>query len=152
MSILLNVIDDANAPGWIIRANQYPALLFKNDNHLNRQANTMTDVERKELKKKMLEQIEALRVDIRAHKESSKPVEPDVAIGRLTRMEAIGAKHISEANLASASNRLARLERALRRIDTDEEFGLCSECDEPIPLRRLMLLPESTRCVRCAEG
>jgi len=111
----------------------------------------MTEAERKELKKNMQEQIEVLREDIRAHKESSRPVEPDVAIGRLTRMDAIGAKHISEASLAAANNRLIRLERALRRIDTDEDFGICTGCDAPIPVRRLMLLPESTRCVRCAE-
>ena len=77
-------------------------------------------------------------------------MEPVVAIGRLTRMVAISAMSIREANLASARNRLMRLENALRRIDT-EEFGVCTECDEPIPIKRLMLLPESTRCVRCAE-
>ena len=111
----------------------------------------MTDQERKELKEKMLSQVEAIRVEIEAHKESSKPVEPDVAIGRLTRMDAISAKHISEASLQNSRNRLTLLERALGRIDTDEDFGVCSECDEPIPIARLMLLPEATRCVRCAE-
>ena len=112
----------------------------------------MTKAERQELRGKIISQIEGLGHEIEAHKESSKPVEPDVAIGRLTRMDAISAKHISEASLVSARNRLTRLENALRRIDTDEDFGLCSECDEPIPIKRLMLMPESTRCVRCAEN
>lgn len=111
----------------------------------------MTDSERKELKQKMSAQIDALKHEIEAHKEASKPVAPDVAIGRLTRMEAINAKSISEASLASARNRMGLLERAIRRIDTDEDFGLCALCDEPIPIKRLMLLPHATRCVRCAE-
>jgi len=100
----------------------------------------------------MVTQIDGLRYEIEVHRASSMPVEPDVAIGRLTRMDAIGAKHISEASLASARNRLARLERALRRIDTDPDFGLCSGCEEPIPLKRLIVMPESPLCVRCAEG
>lgn len=112
---------------------------------------SMTNEERIELKTKMAAQIEGLRHEIEAHRESSKPVEPDVAIGRLTRMDAINAKGISEANLASAKNRLTRLESALRRIETDGDFGVCTECDEDIPVKRLMLIPEATRCVRCAE-
>jgi len=112
----------------------------------------MTDAERKELRDRIISQIGKLGHEIEAHRESSRPVEPDVAIGRLTRMDAISAKHISEASLASARSRLSGLERALRRIDSEEDFGLCSECDEPIPFKRLLLMPESTRCVRCAEG
>jgi len=112
----------------------------------------MTEAERRELKERMISQIADICVEIEAHRESSKPVEPDAAIGRLTRMDAIGARHISEANLVSSRNRRALLERALTRIDSDEDFGVCAECDEPIPLKRLMLLPEATRCVRCAGG
>jgi DnaK suppressor protein len=112
----------------------------------------MTEDERKELREKILSQIGELGNEIEAHRESSKPVEPDVAIGRLTRMDAIGAKHISEASLASAQSRLSRLEIALRRIDKDPDFGLCSDCEETIPIKRLMLMPEANRCVRCAEG
>ena len=110
----------------------------------------MTDSQREELRHKMLEYIEQLKVEIASHKEASKPVEPDVAIGRLTRMDAIGAKNISEAAMRAAQSRLIRLENSLRRIDSDE-FGLCIDCDEPIPIKRMMLLPESVRCVRCAE-
>ena len=110
----------------------------------------MTEDQKEELRLKMLEYIEQLKVEIARHKEASKPVEPDVAIGRLTRMDAIGAKNISEAAMRASQSRLIRLENSLRRIDSDE-FGLCIDCDEPIPIKRMMLLPESVRCVRCAE-
>jgi DnaK suppressor protein len=112
--------------------------------------NAMNETEREEFKKKILSQIDDLQAEIKSHKESSRPVSPDNAIGRLTRMEAINAKSISEASLSSARTRLSRLQSALKRIDMPN-FGLCFICEEPIPLKRLMLLPETTRCVNCME-
>ncbi len=110
----------------------------------------MTDNEREEIRQAINSQMAEIRENLAAHKESSKPVEPDNAIGRLTRMEAISARHISEAALENASARLARLENTLKRLDTDD-YGICSMCDEDIPFKRLMLVPESTRCVSCAS-
>jgi DnaK suppressor protein len=91
----------------------------------------MTPGQKEELRQTILARMEDLRSEIKAHKESAKPVAPDNAIGRLTRMEAINARSISEASLNSARNRLARLENALRRMDSPG-FGLCSECEEPM--------------------
>jgi DnaK suppressor protein len=93
--------------------------------------------------------IAELKNDIEAYRELTKPIAPDVAIGRLTRMEAIGSKSINEAALNKARNKLSRLERTLRDID-DPDFGLCRECEEPIPFARLMAMPESNLCVVCA--
>ncbi len=110
----------------------------------------MTIEEREKLKNKIIDEIRELKFSIASLEEASKPVVPDVAIGRLTRMEAISAKSISEANLNVSINKLAKLERALNRVD-DPEFGICSVCEEPIAIGRIMLIPEATRCVRCAE-
>jgi DnaK suppressor protein len=110
----------------------------------------MTPEQKEELKEKMAFQMEELKAEIASLKEGAKPVPPDNAIGRLTRMEAINARSISEATLASARARLTKLERALARIDSPD-FGLCSVCEEPIPVKRLMLMPETSRCVKCAE-
>jgi DnaK suppressor protein len=110
----------------------------------------MTKEERKELRKRILSQIKDLQADIKSHEESSKPVAPDNAIGRLTRMEAINAKSISEANLNSARLRLNRLKNAFNRIES-LNFGFCFSCEEPIPITRLMLIPETTRCVQCMD-
>ena len=82
-------------------------------------------------------------------KESSRPVAPDNALGRLTRMEAIQSKEINQNAYRGAQAQLAAMDRALSHID-DTDFGLCSECESPIPLGRLKALPGSTRCVRCA--
>ena len=94
--------------------------------------------------------ISGTKEDIQSFQELSRPVSPDNAIGRLTRMEAINSKSINEAALKKAEQTLLRMERALAMIDAPD-FGLCRECEEPIPFARLMIVPESDLCVQCAE-
>ena len=110
----------------------------------------MTDEDRLKLKEKILLEIDSIKVNIQSLEESSKPVSPDNAIGRLTRMDAINAKSIHEASLNSARIRLSKLERALRKIH-DPDFGICMQGEESIPSGRIMIMPEATLCVRCAE-
>lgn len=43
---------------------------------------------------------------------------------------------------------LRQVERALRQL-VNGEYGLCEDCGEPIPTRRLERLPATTRCVGC---
>ena len=104
-----------------------------------------------ELRELINKEIEELKKTINLVKETVKPVAPDNAIGRLTRMEAINSKSINEATLRLAKNKLEKLEIARGNID-NPEFGICSGCDEPIPLGRLKILPESTMCVKCIDG
>jgi len=74
----------------------------------------------------------------------------DTSGGRLTRMEAISSKSINEEALRMAKSTLSRLESVLNIID-DSDFGLCKECEEPIPIARLMVIPETYFCVECAS-
>jgi DnaK suppressor protein len=110
----------------------------------------METEQKAELKKNIKEKIATLKANIEAFKSITKPVSPDNAIGRLTRMEAIGSKSINEAALEKAKRTLSNLERALAHLD-DPDFGLCCECEEPIASARLMALPETELCIRCAE-
>lgn len=110
----------------------------------------MTEQQREELRGRINALIEELQGMMQSHTDSSRPVEPDNAIGRITRMDAINAKSISESMLQSAKQRLLRLEAALNRID-NEEFGLCVECEEPIAIKRLLIMPETLLCITCAE-
>jgi len=110
----------------------------------------MKKTEKEKLARQIKEKIETIRQDIVSYTERTKPVAPDDAIGRLTRMDAIGNKSINEAALREARNTLVKLERALKMIDRPG-FGLCRECEEPIPLARLMIMPESDMCVTCTE-
>ena len=110
----------------------------------------MLEAEKEKLAGQIREKIETVKKDIVSYAELAKPVAPDDAIGRLTRMDAIGNKSINEAALREARNTLAKLEWALKMIDRPG-FGLCRECEEPIPLARLMIMPETDMCVECAE-
>ena len=110
----------------------------------------MESEQKLELEYKIKDKIEAIKEDIANYALLTKPVSPDNAIGRITRMEAINSKSINEAALNKAKDTLSKLERALAQLD-DPDFGVCSECGEPIPAARLIILPESNLCVPCAE-
>jgi len=96
------------------------------------------------------DRILSLKKDIISFKELTRPIAPDNAIGRISRMEAINSKSINEEALRKIKNTLTKLQQALKIID-DENFGICIECEEPIPFARLMILPETNLCVVCAE-
>ncbi|PLX70793.1 MAG: hypothetical protein C0602_04625 [Denitrovibrio sp.] len=108
----------------------------------------MTEKELEYYEELIKKQIDELQVTIASMMQSVKPIEPDTSIGRLSRMEAIQAKSISESNLRSKRMRLQRLEAALLRIQRGT-FGLCSVCEEDIPEKRLKIAPESTVCMDC---
>ncbi len=86
-------------------------------------------------------------VDLR---ELTKPIAPDCAIGRVSRMDAINNKSINEAALRKAEIKLSGLKYALQRID-EQDFGVCAKCGQVIPLGRIMLMPHSRFCARCVD-
>lgn len=110
----------------------------------------MKQKDKQSLKNHIIKKIEELKDTVKSYKLLTKAVAPDNAIGRLTRMEAISSKSINDAALNKAKYTLSKLENALNIID-DPDFGLCAECEEPIPFARLMILPETDLCVTCAE-
>lgn len=110
----------------------------------------MNPEERQELKRIIEEEIEAQKELIASLRETSKPVAPDNAIGRLTRMEALSDRAVSEASLNAAQTKRSRLETALGKVD-HPDFGICAGCGNPIPPGRILLMPEATRCVPCVE-
>ena len=111
----------------------------------------METEKREQLKDHIKKKIEDLKENIKSYQVLTQPVVPDNAIGRLTRMEAINSKSINEAALNKSKQTLSKMERALMMIN-DPVFGLCRECEEPIPFARLMIVPESDLCVQCAEA
>lgn len=103
------------------------------------------------LKVKEYLEIEKRKLIIRLDdlKELTKPIAPDCAIGRVSRMDAINNKSINDAALRKAQDKLKRINISMERID-DDDFGACIQCGEQIPLQRMLLMPGSL-CVRCAQ-
>lgn len=109
----------------------------------------MKDTEKKQLKaamEKKRDEIIKLIVDL---KEATKPMGLDNSIGRVSRMDYINNKSVSEASLRKAEDDLKALDRWLSLYES-EKFGKCSTCGNEINLNRLLLLPASTRCVNCS--
>jgi DnaK suppressor protein len=110
------------------------------------------DKQRKEeIRKKIEEELAVTKQNISSLEELTRPIAPDNAVGRLSRMDAINNRSINQSHLTSARQRLNMLNKALTRIDSDPDFGICVECGFPIPLGRIMIMPEANLCVPCAS-
>ena len=110
----------------------------------------MTPEQRREIRTRIEKCMEELKRTITQLEETSKPVSLDQPIGRLSRMDSMANQAISSQRLTDSRRTLMRLEHALDRID-DENFGICTECGEDIATGRLLVMPEATLCVDCAE-
>jgi DnaK suppressor protein len=110
----------------------------------------MPPEQRQQIRQRIETRMEELKITIAQLEETSKPVSLDQPIGRLSRMDAIANQAISGQRLTDSKRTLMRLERALDKVD-DEHFGVCAECGEDIAIGRLLVMPESTLCVDCAE-
>lgn len=95
-------------------------------------------------------ELEKTRASIAELRDLTAPVAPDVSIGRISRMDAINNKAINDAALRKAEEKLQQLERMTVLVE-EPGFGLCKKCGGPIPMQRLILMPQSVFCVRCAS-
>ena len=103
-----------------------------------------------QIKQKLKEEIVATQKQIELYVKNTAPIAPDDAIGRVSRMDAINNKSVSEASLGQAKAKLKSLNRVLANVGT-EDFGICIKCKNSIPLGRIMIRPQSLLCVKCAE-
>ena len=65
----------------------------------------MNENKRKYFSQLILDHIDNVKTDIENLKELVKPISPDNAIGRLSRMEALNEKSVNQANLDKAQKR-----------------------------------------------
>ena len=82
--------------------------------------------------------------------EDTKPVAPDVSIGRLSRLDAINNKSVAEKTLRDQRSALESLKHAHAQFGT-ADFGKCTRCGVEIQVGRLKFMPESTMCIKCAN-
>jgi len=105
----------------------------------------MDNDEIKDLIEKEIAKTEAQIID---YKEMTKPLAPDDAIGRVSRMDAINNRSVIESALRKSEEKLSKLNYVLTQMGSPE-FGLCRKCHGVIPIGRIMIKPESQFCVRC---
>ncbi|GAB7023892.1 TraR/DksA family transcriptional regulator [Salidesulfovibrio brasiliensis] len=111
----------------------------------------MDTKEREDFTNVIKKELEALREQLPSLEKRMEPVSPDASIGRLSRLDNMVNQGVVEKQLSNTRVRILKLEEALRRVQEDEDFGLCAECGDPIPLKRLLAMPEAELCVECAS-
>ncbi len=107
-------------------------------------------MDKAQVKKTILDEISKTEKSILDYKELTKPIAPNNAIGRVSRMDAINNRSINEASLRQAEIKLNSLKIVLSKIN-DNDFGVCLKCKQTIPLGRILIRPESLFCVNCAR-
>lgn len=103
-----------------------------------------------QFKEKVKQKLVQLEERILEYRELTKPIPPENAIGRVSRMDAINNRSVNEAALRQVEKQHQDLLRALDRLKEDR-FGLCHHCGDAIPMGRILLVPGATSCVSCAD-
>lgn len=106
-------------------------------------------INRTEIRALIEQELITLETDIITLRELTKPISPENAIGRISRMDAINNKSINDASLRQSEEKKKKLIVALDKID-HPDFGICVRCKQPIPIGRIMLMPHAQKCVKCA--
>lgn len=110
----------------------------------------MTPETKAELKAKIEALIIKYEEDIKETEKMTQPIKPENSLGRISRMDAINNKSVMEASLRNKISKRNKLKVALTKID-NLNFGLCTNCKKLINPKRLMYMPESSKCIRCAR-
>lgn len=110
----------------------------------------MEKSQKEEIRLKLEAEIKSTKHKIDDYTELCKPIAPENAIGRISRMDAINNKSVVEAALREAKQKIQQLELMQTKIE-DEDFGSCIKCTQIIPFERLMIRPHSKFCVNCAQ-
>ncbi|MCB1324848.1 MAG: TraR/DksA C4-type zinc finger protein [Spirochaetales bacterium] len=110
----------------------------------------MRSEEKQAIREKMIAEMRALEKNVRTLEEATRPIKPDVSLGRLTRMDAIQNRSVSESALRDARAKLGAIKTALDKLEGDN-YGVCVSCGSQIAPARLEFMPESTTCVDCAS-
>ena len=110
----------------------------------------MNSKEKEKFTKILNDEILATEKTIFKYNELCKPISPDDAIGRVSRMDAINNKSVFDSALREAKVKLDQLNKIKLEI-SNENFGKCLKCKSYINIKRLMIRPNSRLCINCAK-
>lgn len=96
------------------------------------------------------ERIEEAKTEIAQSSEDTKPISPDVSIGRLSRLDSMQMQQMALEARRRQQMLLVRLEEALLRLNQGT-FGRCLQCGKDIAEERLQYQPDAVLCIHCAR-
>lgn len=94
--------------------------------------------------------IEGLNELLGNNTEDTNPIEPDVSIGRLSRLDAMQMQQMALEQKRRHESELKKLKEALKRIENGS-YGKCMMCRQPIAFVRLEAQPDALLCISCAS-
>lgn len=92
-----------------------------------------------------------IETELSATSDSTKPIAPDVSVGRLSRLDSMQMQQMALAGKRRLEEQRARLHEAVRRIDAGT-YGRCARCDEDIAIERLQHQPDAVMCMPCLQA
>lgn len=99
-----------------------------------------------------LEQQQAsITQQLQQSKASTKPIDLNLPIGRLSRMDAMQQQKMAQASRRNQEVRLKQTQTALATAKKGD-LGYCRRCDESIGIARLRARPESPFCIDCQSS
>jgi len=108
----------------------------------------MTDTEKQQLKNVIESQIETLEKELEYLKAHLKPVDKDCSLDNVYHAGRQQEQNIIFHRFEEYTKRYNRLIVTLNKVQR-EDYGVCKECEEDIPIERLKLMPESEYCIDC---
>ncbi len=109
----------------------------------------MTEQERIAIHQKIEARIQELEFLLGDDTEDTKPIEPDVSIGRLSRLDAMQMQQMALEQHRRQEAELQKLKEARKRME-DGSYGQCVMCRQPIAPARLEAQPDAILCINCA--
>jgi DnaK suppressor protein len=113
-------------------------------------AEPLTDDDRQAIRERLEKQLDELRAQLDLLKTSSAPVSLDLAIGRVSRVDAMQQQQMAHATRRRVEIELRQVGGALRRIQ-GTSYGECALCGGDIGRRRLLARPATPYCRYCEE-
>ena len=102
-----------------------------------------------DLEELIIAELDRIREESSSSEEEREAIAPDVAIGRLSRLDAMQMQEVAKEAERRREERRSQLEFALEQLDSGT-YGRCDRCGEDIDFARLKVTPEATRCWPCA--
>ena len=109
----------------------------------------MTEEELAPIKTAIEVRMVELKSILTSETEETKPIEPDVSIGRLSRLDSMQMQQMALEQKRRQESELQKLENALNRME-DGSYGTCMMCRQPIAPARLEAQPDAILCINCA--
>ena len=110
-----------------------------------------SEAELKAFKANLMSLKTSLEETLSATTKSAQTVDLDEPIGRISRMDALTQQSMARAQKRRHEIRLSQVLAALRAMN-DDDYGLCTACDDSIEKARLEIRPESPMCHGCQSA